>query len=66
VVRILAGFAEVLEPRMARGVFHHLGRQCLADQAREALRQLHADAADAFRPQPDRRGQHERRAIGLE
>ena len=66
VIRILAGFTEVFETRMGRGVFHHLGRQCLADQAREALRQLHADAADAFGPQADRRGQHQRRPVRLE
>jgi hypothetical protein len=57
VIRILAGFNEYLN---ADGPwrFHHLGRQCLADEAREALRQLHADAADAFGPQADRRGEH--------
>ena len=66
VIRVFAGFTEVFETRMGRGVLDHLGRQCLADEPREALRQPHADAADAFGSQADRRREHQRRAIGLE
>ena len=35
-------------------------------QAGEAFAEAHADASDALWPQPDRRGQHEVGAIGLQ
>ena len=66
VIRVLTGFAEVLEARMARGVLHHLRHKCFADEAGEAFREPHANPAHALRAQADRRGQHQRRSIGLE
>ena len=65
-VRVLAGLAEVLEARMRRRVGDDLRPQLLGDQAGQALGQPHADAADALRPQADRRRQHQVGAIGLE
>ena len=51
---------------MGGGVFDDLRRQLLADETGEPFRQPHAHAPDAVRAQADGRGEHERRAIGLE
>src|SRR4029453_11372062 len=66
VVRVLAGFLEVLEPRVTGRVLHDERAKLLADQSGQPLAQPHPHAADAFRPQPYGRSQHQRRSIGLE
>ena len=51
---------------MRGGVRNALRGQLLGDEPGEAFRQPHADPADAFGPEPDRRREHEVGAIGLE
>ena len=65
-VGILAGLAEVLETRMRRRVLHDDGAHLLGDQTGQTFGDAHADAADAFRPQPDRGREHQRGPIRLE
>ena len=49
-----------------RRVGDDLRPQLLGDQAGEPFAEPHADAADALGAQPDRRGEHQVGAIGLE
>ena len=65
-VRILARFRKVLEPGMRRRVGDELRTQALGDQARQAFSQAHADAADAFGAESNRRREHQIGAIGLQ
>ena len=64
--RILAGIAEVLEPRMRDRIGHDHRLHLFGHQTGQAFGDPHPDLPDAFRPQPLGRGQHEVRAIGLE
>ena len=65
-VSILAGFAEVLEARMIPDLFHGHRADLFRDQADESFIDCHAKLADAFMAQPERRGQHEIGAVGLQ
>ncbi len=65
-VRILASLGKVLVPWMRRGVGDKLRLHALGDEAREPLRQTHADVPDAFGAEAHRRREHQIGAIGLE
>jgi hypothetical protein len=65
-VIILAGFAEVLEARMIPDLFHGHGADLFRDQAGESFIDCHAQLADAFPAQPERCGQDEIGAVGLQ
>jgi hypothetical protein len=65
-VGILAGLVEVLEPRMLRRVLDHERTYLLSDETGQPLSDAHPHTADALGTQPDRRCQHQRRAIRLQ
>ena len=65
-IRILSRLAEVLEARVLRRVAHEDRPELLGDQAGQPFVDAHLHQADALRPQPDRRRQHQRGAIRLE
>ena len=65
-VVFLAGLAKELETRVPGGVLDHQRPELLGHQAGQPLVQAHADLADAFRTQADRRPQHQMGPIGLD
>ena len=65
-VSILAGFAEVLEARMIPDLFNGHRAELFRDQADESFIDCHAKFADAFPAKPERRGQNEIGAVGLQ
>ena len=65
-VGILAGLAEVLEPRVLRRVRDEHRPQLLGDQPGQPFADAHLHQPDALRPQADGGRQHQRGAIGLE
>ena len=65
-IRVLARFAEILEPRVQRRVGDDQRLQLFGHEAGEPLAEPHADAADAFGAKSDRRGEDQGGAIGLE
>ena len=66
VVGVLAGLAEVLEPRMLGGVLDHDRPELLGHEARQALVHPHPHPADALGAEADRRRQHQVRPVGLD
>ena len=65
-VGVFAGFAEILEARMILHLLHGHRTHLLGHQARQPFMQRHAQRADAFRAQPERRGQHQIGAVRLQ
>ncbi len=65
-IGVFARLGKVLEAGMRGGIGDKLRPHALGDEAGQALRQSHADAADALGAQADGRRQHEIGAIGFE
>ncbi len=65
-VRILARVTEILEAGMRRRVGDADRAHPLGDEPCETLGRSHAHPSDTVGTQPDRGGEHQRRAVGLE
>ena len=63
VIRVFAGFIEILEARMPRGVFDDQRAELFADQSGEAFGEAHPDVADALGAEADGGGEHQRGAV---
>ena len=64
-VRVFSGFLKIFETRMALYVLHRDGPHLFGDQSGQAFLDGHPQRADTLRPQSERGGEYQVRAVRL-